>query len=162
MDVIALLDRLENLVASSARVPLTGKIITDEEAIYNILDDIRSSMPDELKQAKMVVRERDRLVEQAKIEAEQIISEAMSKAAKLASESSIVAEAKKQAQEIVDKARAVSQEISDGARLYAHDTLNSLAESLARISEAVKMGQEELRKSREPAETAGARIGDYT
>jgi len=148
VDVIALLDRLENLVASSARVPLTGKIIADEEAIYNIIDDIRHSLPDELKQAKMVVRERDRLLEQAKMDAEQIITEASNRASRLAEESSIVTEARRQAQEIVDKAKVVAQEIVDGAKLYAHDTLTSLSDTLARVSESVKQGQEELRRKK--------------
>lgn len=150
MDVVALLDKLEGLVGSSSRIPLTGKIVVDEESIYAIIDDIRSSMPEELKQAKLVVRERERLIEEAKREAEETLAEAETKAARLAQESYLVEEAKKQALEITDKARAISQEIVEGAKRYADDVLALLVANLEKFLAAVQAGRDELRKGRSP------------
>jgi cell division septum initiation protein DivIVA len=148
LDVMALLDRLENLVASSARIPLTGKIVTDEETIYGIIDDIRASLPEELKQAKLVVKERERLVDDARRDAEDMVKDAQSKIGELAREQVVVQEASRQAQEIIDKARAVAQEITDGAKGYADEVMGDLLATLERVAQSTKLGQEELRKSR--------------
>ena len=148
MDVNGLLDKIENLVASSGRIPLTAKVLVDEDAIYEIIDDIRASLPEELKQAKIIAKERERLVEDAKREAEQVVAEAKLRTSKLTEESYVVEEARVKAKEIIEKAKGISQEIVDGTKGYADDLLAEVLASLEKVVSGVQKGREELKRSR--------------
>ncbi|MGE5543271.1 MAG: ATPase [Bacillota bacterium] len=145
MDSLALLDRLEALVSEAARVPLTSKVIVDEESVYALIDDLRATIPDEVKQAKMVAKERERLLEEAKKEAEEMVREAEAEVAKKADESAVTAQAKAQADDIINQARRVAQEIRQGANDYAASVLEKLEGHLMHTLEAVKNGVAELR-----------------
>ncbi len=159
MDSLALLDRLEALVSESARVPLTSKVIIDEEAVYALIDDLRATLPDEVKQAKWVVKERERLLEEAKRDAEALVKEAEAEAARKAEESSIIQQAKAQADEIISQARKVAQEIRQGANDYAASVLERLEGHLLRTVETIRAGMAELRPAapapEEPREGGG-------
>jgi len=148
LDVNGLLDKIENLVASSGRIPLTAKVLVDEDAIYEIIDDIRASLPEELKQAKIIAKERERLVEDAKREAEQVVAEAKLRTSKLTEESYVVEEARVKAKEIIEKAKGISQEIVDGTKGYADDLLAEVLASLEKVVSGVQKGREELKRSR--------------
>jgi len=148
LDVNGLLDKLENLVGSSGRIPLTAKVLMDEDAVYEIIDDIRASLPEELKQAKIIAKERERLVEDAKHEADQLIAEAKLRTSRLAEESYVVEEARVKAQEIIEKAKGISQEIVDGAKGYADDLLAEVLANLDKVVSGVQKGREELKRSR--------------
>ncbi len=152
MDVNGLLDKLENLVASSSRIPLTAKVLVDEDAVYEIIDDIRASLPEELKQAKIIAQERERLVDDAKKEADQVIAEAKLRTSKLAEESYVVEEARVKAQEIIEKAKGISQEIVDGTKGYADDLLGEVLASLEKVVSGVDKAREELKRSRSSRE----------
>ena len=147
MDVVALLDKIEEMISGGARIPLTNKIVLDEDNLYSVLDDLRASIPEELKQAKLMVRERERLLEEAKRESESAIAEARVRAQKLSEESYLVDEARRQANELIEKARAVAAEISDGAKRYANDVLEGLLGNLDRIQTAVREGQNEIKST---------------
>lgn len=150
MDVVTLLDRLEETIADGTRIPLTAKVMLDEDALYAILDDIRMSIPDELKQAKLMVRERERLIEEARRDAETIIQDARTQAEKMALESNIVQEANRVANETVAKARQDAGEITSGALRYADDVLESLLGNLDRLQDAVRQNQTEIKTSFDP------------
>ncbi|MCR4398852.1 MAG: ATPase [Firmicutes bacterium] len=165
MDALALLDRLEALVSGSARVPLTSRVIVDEDSVYALIDDLRELMPEEVKEAKWVMRERDRLLEEAKKEAQGILDAAGAEAAKRIEESEIVAEARRQAdriveeargraEEIVAQARRLAQEIKRGANEYALALLEKLETHLLKSVESVRNGRSELKDSMQDDVTA--------
>ncbi len=145
MDSLALLDRLETLVSEAARVPLTSKVIVDEESIYALIDDLRATIPEEVKQAKWVAKERERLLEEAKKDAEELVREAEAEAGRKVGESAVAEQAKAQADEIINQARKIAQEIRQGANDYAASVLEKLEGHLARTIEAVRSGVAELR-----------------
>ncbi|NPV71696.1 MAG: ATPase [Firmicutes bacterium] len=138
MDALALLDRLEALISESARVPLTNKVIINEDDVYALIDDLRATIPEEVKQAKWVVKERDRLLEEARKDAEGIVRDAQSQVAQMIDESSITAQAKTQADEVVAHARRLAQEIRQGANEYAATVLEKLESHLARTVDTVR------------------------
>ena len=61
MDILYLLDRLETVLTSGSRVPLTGKTVVDEHECLDIIDQLRVAVPEEVKQAKRVQGEREQL-----------------------------------------------------------------------------------------------------
>src|SRR3712207_2399128 len=119
MDVLVLIDKLDDTVHNAKPVPLTDQVRVDKEEIYDILDQMRATIPEEIKQARWIVKERQEMLAEAKREAERIIKEARDEQARLINEEEIVKQAERQAEEIIEDARAREREIRLGAEDYA-------------------------------------------
>ncbi|WP_334110541.1 ATPase [Thermodesulfitimonas autotrophica] len=145
MELLSVINELEELVESSSRVPLTRKVLIDEEKILDILDRIRTILPDDVRKAKWVVQEREKVIEEARKEAERIIGEARREAEKRAEESEVVRQAKEMAEQILGKAEQVAREMKLGAREYADEILARLEERLNRITKEIQQGRAELK-----------------
>lgn len=158
VDVLALLDKLEAYLSECSRVPLMGKLLVDEEEIFTILDDLRAQLPHELEQAKWLLKERDRILQEARKEAEEILKDAQGQIATLASESVITKEARAQAEELMNRAKEVAKQINLGAREYADELMRSVEDHLLNILERVREGRRELQVDKEAAATRSAEI----
>src|SRR5919108_2192049 len=75
MDVLVLIDKLDDLVHNAKAVPLTDQVRLDREEIYEILDQMRATIPEEIKQARWIVKERQEMLAEAKRECDRIIQE---------------------------------------------------------------------------------------
>lgn len=144
MDILALIDRIEEILEEGRSVPLSTKRMVDPEKIYEIIDEIRANFPDELKQARWIVKERQEMLEEAEKEANRILEEARERAAAIASEQEIVKLAEQQAAEILDNARAKEREIRLGAEDYADEMLANLEVNLSKLLTAVQRGRDRL------------------
>ena len=154
MDVLALIDKLDDLIHNARPVPLTDQVRIDREAIYELLDEMRSTIPEEVKQARWIVKERQEMLAEAKRESERIIGEARERAAQEASEQEIVKRAEREAAQIVEEARLREREVRLGAEDYADEVLGTLEVNLGKFMAAMQRGRERLqgRSAREPDE----------
>jgi cell division septum initiation protein DivIVA len=152
MDVLVLIDKLDDLVHNAKRLALTDQVRVDKEEIYDILDQMRATMPEEIKQARWIVKERQEMLAEAKREADRIIKEARERAAKLVDEEEIKKQAERAAEDIIEDARAREREIRLGAEDYADDILNTLEVNLSKFIAAVQRGRERLQGREEAAE----------
>jgi len=153
MDVLVLIDKLDDTVHNAKQVPLTDTVRVDKEEIYDILDQMRATIPEEIKQARWIVKERQEMLAEAKREAERVIREAREEQARLISEQEVVRQAENQAEEIIEEARGREREIRLGAEDYADDILNTLEVNLSKFIAAVQRGRERL-SGREEAEVS--------
>ena len=133
MDVLVLIDKLDDTIHNAKPVPLTDQVRVDKEEIYDILDQMRATIPEEIKQARWIVKERQEMLAEAKREAERIIREAREEQIRLIAEEEIVKQAERQAEEIIEDARAREREIRLGAEDYADDILNTLEVNLHEV-----------------------------
>src|SRR5215212_7113377 len=152
MDVLVLIDKLDDLVHNAKQVPLTDQVRVDKEEIYDILDQMRATIPEEIKQARWIVKERQEMLAEAKREAERIIKEARERQRVLTSEQEVTKQAERAAEEIIEDARGREREIRLGAEDYADDILNTLEVNLSKFIAAVQRGRERLQGKDEPAE----------
>lgn len=150
MDIMALIDRLEDLIATSRKFPLTSSVVVNEQKIYDVIDEIRSNFPDEIKQARWIVKERQEMLEEAEKECNRILEEAKEKASAMAAETEVVKLAEQQAAEILDNARAREREIRLGAEDYADEMLANLEVNLGKLLTAVQRGRDRLQGKVEP------------
>src|SRR5438034_1322780 len=111
MDVLVLIDKLDDLVHNAKPVPLTDQVRVDKEEIYDILDQMRATIPEEIKQARWIVKERQEMLAEAKREQDRLLQEAREQAVREASQTEIVKLAERQAQEIIDEARRQAREM---------------------------------------------------
>jgi cell division septum initiation protein DivIVA len=144
MDIMALIDRVEEIVDSAKGVPFTNQKMVEPDAVYEIIDEIRAQYPDELKQARWIVKERQEMLEEAEKEANRILEEARERAQSLASEQEVVRLAESQAADILDKARNNEREIRLGAEDYADEMLANLEVNLGKLLTAVQRGRDRL------------------
>lgn len=151
LDIMSLVDKLEDLIAEGKKVPLTSSVMVNEQKIYDIIDEIRASFPDEIKQARWIVKERQEMLDEAEKEANRLIEEARQKAEGMAAETEIVKLAQQQASEIMNNARSQEREIRLGAEDYADEMLANLEVNLGKLLAAVQRGRDRLQgKTAEP------------
>jgi cell division septum initiation protein DivIVA len=151
MDVLVLIDKLDDLVHNAKQVPLTDQVRVDKEEIYDLLDQMRATIPEEIKQARWIVKERQEMLAEAKREAERIVKEGRERQERLISDEEIVKAAERAAEDIVEDARAHEREIRLGAEDYADEILDTLETNLSKFIAAVQRGRERLQGSDEPA-----------
>ena len=151
MDVLSLLDKLDTYLSECSRMPLVGKLLVDEDEVFSIIDDLRAALPQELEQAKWLLKERERILQEARKESEEIIKDAQGQIASLASESVIAREARAQADELLERAREVAKEINVGAREYADEVMRRVEEVLSELLDRVREGRRELSVEKEAA-----------
>jgi cell division septum initiation protein DivIVA len=151
MDVLVLIDKLDDLVHNAKQVPLTDQVRVDKEEIYDLLDQMRATIPEEIKQARWIVKERQEMLAEAKREAERVVKEGRERQERLISDEEIVKAAERAAEDIVEDARAHEREIRLGAEDYADEILDTLETNLSKFIAAVQRGRERLQGSDEPA-----------
>ncbi|HTY96211.1 MAG TPA: ATPase [Solirubrobacteraceae bacterium] len=147
-----LIDKLDDLVHNAKTIPLSDSVRVDKEEIYDILDQMRATIPEEIKQARWIVKERQEMLAEAKKEAERIIKEARERQERLVGEEEITKQAERGAEDIIEDARAREREIRLGAEDYADEILNTLEINLSKFIAAVQRGRERLQGKEEPAE----------
>lgn len=145
MEILSVLETLEDLVEKSLTVPFSGRCLVDKEEILEIIKEVRLKLPDDIKQAKWVKEERQRILLEAQKEANTILKDAEGKIASLVDEHEITKKAYEQANEIISNAQKNAREIRLGTKDYADSVLNKVEEILRDTMEVIKMDREELK-----------------
>ena len=145
MEIFTLLENLEEIIESGTKVPLSTKVMVDKEELSEILEEIRMKLPDELKQAKWVKEERQRIIMDAQKEADQIVKETETKIISLVDDHEITRQALAQKEEIIESADKVAREITTGTREYADALLERLEEILKEALNVVHDNRKELK-----------------
>jgi vacuolar-type H+-ATPase subunit H len=148
VDIQFLVERLEGLVVNGRKVPMTGGVIVEQAALLDLLDQLRVAIPEEVKQARRINQESDRVISKARDEAEQIIGAAQEQAALLLQDQSIVREAESRAQDVIDKTHLKAEETMSGADQYAADVLVRLESDLVKALSIIKKSLEVLEERR--------------
>lgn len=149
IDVLALIDRLEALVSSGTRVPLTSKALVDEQEFLELVDQLRVAMPDEIRHAKRVSQDRDRVLSQAQVDADKILSTARDRAEQLVREADVVRTAQQRADDMLRAATEEAGRMRGDADRYAVEVLDGLEAELGRLLASIKKGKAALEKMSE-------------
>jgi cell division septum initiation protein DivIVA len=152
MDIMQLIDKLEELITEAKKVPFSSLVMVDEEKVFEIIDEMRATLPEELKQARWIVKERQEMLDEAEKEAQRVINEAREKAKQLASETEVVKLAESQAQEIIEAAKQKEREIRLSAEDYADEIMANLEVNLGKLLAAVQRGRDRLQGKISPRE----------
>ncbi len=145
MNIHEAIDRLEYLIAHSRQIPLTRTVVVDQEEALACIDDLRLSLPDEIKQARWTLQEQQRLLSEAQAEASRTMSKASERAQTMIGQHELAKRAEKQAETLLKEASAKAEEIRRAADRYAWEVMQSLESQLLRTVATVKKGVEALR-----------------
>ena len=158
MDILYLVDRLEEIVKGSRQLPFSRLRLVNESRIWPLLDQMRISIPDEVRRAERIIREKDRTIAQAHEEAERIVALARSEAAQLTAEHTIAQAAEERAAVTRRQTEREVEAIRGGADDYAFDVLCKIEQELKRALTVIENGirtiqvDQDSRDDRPPAE----------
>ena len=152
MDILHLVDRLEELVNEGRRLPLSNKVMVDEQKIWDLIDQMRISIPEEVKKAKRTNQERDRIIAQAHEEAARMVDLKREEAETLVAEHELVQAAEARAQTVVERAQRDAESLRADADEYVVQVLSRLASDLERALTEARNGITRVEQIRsEPA-----------
>lgn len=180
MDILHLIDRLEALVGSGTHVKPFGRVMLNEQDVLNLIDQMRVSIPEDMREAQKIVRERDHLLDEAREEVQRAAERAEAEVQEKLSETTFVqlaeqrareieAEARQEAQSILAEARAEAERLiaaadaeanerRTGADDYALDVLRRLDSQLTSFLTSVRRGVEALEMERDERQSAYRRL----
>lgn len=148
MDILHLIDRLETLVTEGFHLPFTSNVIVQEDAFLDIIDQMRVSIPEEVKLAKRTEAERERMLLQAQEEANRLLEMAREKAKAMTEEHELVLFARERAADIESDAHRQAEEILADTDEYIIDQLSELEEQLMKTLTTVRNGLRHVRDTR--------------
>jgi hypothetical protein len=147
MDILHLVDRLEELFNESKSIPLTHKVLVDEERMLELIDQMRLAIPEEIKNSQQIINQKERIFAQANEEAHRTIELAKEQSSKLVEKDMIVQKAEVMAENIIQKARQETKQINYEADSYAINSLEHLETELGKILVQVRNGLNALKST---------------
>lgn len=144
MDIMYLVDRLEALVNSSRRVPLSSRVMVEEEDVLAIVEQMRQAVPGEIKQARRVLQDRDQILKSAQAEAEKIVTMARERAEYMINSEGVLNMAKERGEQVLSDAQRDAQSTRDEIEQYAVEVLGNLEQQLQLQLHQVRNGLQEL------------------
>ena len=144
-DVEAKLHQLERLVADAKAVPLSASVMVNRAEIDELLAELRATLPDELAQARWVIKERDEILERAQSDAEQLLADARTERDRLVSQQEVVRAAGAESEQIIGGAREHARQIRLEAEDYVDAKLANFEVVLHKTLGAVEKGRQKLR-----------------
>ncbi|MBL8045943.1 MAG: hypothetical protein JNL09_05345 [Anaerolineales bacterium] len=145
MDILHLVDRLEEVFNDGRPIPLTRKLAVDEDRVLELIDQMRVSIPDEVKKAQQILNQRDKILAQAQEEAQRTVQLAQEKATQLVERETLVEQAKLRAQDVMRQAEDDADGIRADADDYVLDVLTRLEAETAKSLNQIRNGMNKLR-----------------
>jgi cell division septum initiation protein DivIVA len=145
MDILHLVDRLEELFNESSTVPLTHKVMMDEERLLDLIDQMRLAIPEEIKKSQQIINQKERIIAQAHEEANRTLELSKEQCQKMVERDEIVQKANILAEDIVNKAKNETNQIKQEADFYAIDSLEHLEIELSKVLSQVRNGIQTLK-----------------
>jgi len=152
MDIQHLVDRLEQVLNDSSRVPFSAYLMINEDKIFGIVDQMRVTVPEEVKRASRIEGEKERILAQAHEEADRIRSLAKQEAGELVNREVITSSAQQRADHILERARRDAIVMRQDADVYVMEVLANLEEDLLRSLSVVRNGLHKLQSDQAAAE----------
>ena len=159
-DTAALLLRLREALDAARSMPLSASVMVNRDEFGELLQDAIDGLPEELKQARWLLKERDDVLERAQREAERIIDVARVRAERMVERTEVVREARRSAEDLVDQAGRLAAQMRLEAEDYVDRKLASFEVVLDRTMQAVQKGRERLQVHTTPAAAEEAEMAE--
>lgn len=140
MDIAARLQQIEELVQEAKSMPLSSSVLVNKEEILELIEAARGELPEEIKQARWVVRDREELLSKARKDADAIVKRARRERAALVSQEEVARAAQDEAERLLGEGREQARQM----RLEAEDYVDA---KLAQFEIALEKTHAELERS---------------
>jgi len=144
MTIDEILEEMENLLVDATRVPFTNKRVIEEDDLTRLIDDLQAALPGEIVEAGRLLNERNRIIEEAKKEAQATLDQAKAYVERLTDENVITQQAQEQAAEIIQQAHNHARDLQCDALRYAEEVFTHLSSNLGGAMEIVQRGHNDV------------------
>ena len=151
MDIAARMQQLEELIMEAKSMPLSTSVLINREEALELIQEMRASLPEEIKQARWVVKDREQLLTKARKDAEGVIQQALEEQHRMATQEEVVKTSIREAERILDEARS-------DARQIRHEAEDYMDQKLAAFEATITKTLEQLAEIREAQEQQASRI----
>jgi len=163
LDAEALIRRVVDVVSTAKAMPLSASVLISREEVVGLLADALDRLPDELRQARWLLREREEFLAERAREAEALMEEVRAQAERMVSRSEVARQANQVAQRILDDANEEARRMRHEAEDYCDQKLAGMEIVLERIMRTVQAGREKLQATAPAPELTGqAQGGDLS
>lgn len=145
MDLIERIEELQVLIEEAKAVPLSSSAVVNREEVLDLLAQLKETVPDEIRQARWMSRDRDELLARARKEAERIIQESQEQRDRLLSRTEIVHAANREAERIIDDSKEQGAQMKAESEDYVDQKLAAFEILLNKTLSTVARGREQLR-----------------
>lgn len=156
MDILKLIDELEEVIDEASTVPFTKKVGINPEDVYELINDLRDSLPEEIKEAQWVNGERERILGEAQKQADILVQNANEEVIKkdedakrrfkeLINEHSITVEAKREAEQIINEANKTATTITKNSLSYVDGMLVKTEQEISNLLKVIEENRSQLK-----------------
>ncbi|MDO4779279.1 MAG: ATPase [Tissierellia bacterium] len=156
MDILKLIDELEEIFDEASNLPFSKKVSVNPDEVYELINDLRDAIPEEIKEARWINEERERILKEANVQADQILNDARNEVERsyqeanrrykeLVNQESITIEAKKQAEQIIADAKVTANTITTNSLAYVDGMLVKTQDELKNLLKVIDENREQLK-----------------
>lgn len=156
-DILYLVDRLEELVGVGKRVPFSTRVMIEEEEFLAIVDQLRATVPNDVRQAQRIIREREAIVAGAQAEAAKILEVARQQAEYIVSQQGVLNEARQRGEELL---RQVEQEHRRSLAQIDQYALQQFTRVEDSVQQGLQLIMDAVRETSAEMQSAKRHIGD--
>lgn len=143
-EVDDLLEAAIELVANARPMPMSSTVKVNRDELLDLLEDARDNLPDELRRARWLLKEKEDFLDEARAEREEIIEQGRTQVAHLVGRQEIVKAAEARARQIVSEAKADARNLQRQVEDYCDQKLASFEIVLERTARTIQDGREKL------------------
>jgi hypothetical protein len=166
MDLAGRLAQLEQIVRDAKSMPLSSSVLISRDEVLEMLHEMQESLPEEIKQARWVVKDREELLAKARAEGDRIIEQAREEQRRMAMKDAVATRAQEESARMLQEAEDTTSEMRREAEDYVDGKLaqfeialrkiledaQGTARSLAKTLDQVEVGRDRLRSPTTVAE----------
>src|SRR2546423_4129352 len=149
MDIVGRLQQLENMVREARSMPLSTSAIVPRDEMLEVIDAARGDLPEEIKQARWVVKDREELLDKARRDAEALVERGRAERDRLVSEQEVVRAAKEESERVLADADQRSREMRLEADDYVDHKLAQFEIALEKTAAALERSIAQAQRGRE-------------
>jgi vacuolar-type H+-ATPase subunit H len=158
MDIAGRLVQLEEIVRDAKSMPLSSSALVNREEVLELLREMQESLPEEIKQARWIVKDREELLTKARADAEKIVEGAREEQLRMSRKEAIVTRANEEAERVLNEAGEQSRTLRGEAEDYADQKLAQLEIGLRRLLEDTQSAVRALTKTLDQVEIGRDRL----
>ena len=147
----SILNQVLDLMATAKSMPLSSSVMVSREEVSSLVQSALECLPDELRQARWLLREREEFMAERNRDAEALMDDVRAQAEHMVQRTEIVRQANQVAQRIVTDARAEARRLRHEAEDYCDQKLASFEIVLERTMKTVQAGREKLQLTPAPS-----------
>jgi cell division septum initiation protein DivIVA len=149
MDIVTRLQQIQELVEQARSMPLSSTAMVNREELLELIEAARTNLPEEIKQARWVVKDREELLSKARRDGEAIVDEALANQGRLVSQQEVVRAANAEAERVVAEGREQARQLRLEAEDYIDGKLAEYEAVLVRAAEDLERSLGQIRRGRE-------------